>query len=294
MQNLFSNSKDLAQKIDNRYVLQYKSPVYTSKDLDEYYEMPFKRDSTLPHLHGFEFSVVTHRGCIGDCSFCSLSLTAGNKIVSRSEGSIMRELEYISKLPNFKGIIDDFGGPSANMYGMDCHKCENKCLGCRNLDRSNKRLVALLRKARKVPGIKKIMVRSGVRFDLATDEYLDELKNHTSGKLKIAPEHVNKRVLQLMNKDHGDLKTFMKRCKDRGIRLSYYLMLAHPGCGMPEAKELRNAKLDTESVQVFTPTPMTVSTCMYYTRLDPKTKKKVYVPYSYKEKKEQKRLFFGK
>jgi len=177
---------------------------------------------------------------------------------------------------------------------MDCHKCENKCLGCRNLDRSNKRLVALLRKARKVPGIKKIMVRSGVRFDLATDEYLDELKNHTSGKLKIAPEHVNKRVLQLMNKDHGDLKTFMKRCKDRGIRLSYYLMLAHPGCGMPEAKELRNAKLDTESVQVFTPTPMTVSTCMYYTRLDPKTKKKVYVPYSYKEKKEQKRLFFGK
>lgn len=294
MQNLFSISKNLAQKIDNRYCLQFKSPEYAPKDLDNIYEMPFKRDSKINHLHGFEFSLITHRGCVGDCNFCSLTLTCGNKIVSRSEESIIRELEYISKLPNFRGIIDDFGGPSANMYGMDCHLCENQCIRCNKLDRSNKRLISLLKRASKVKGIKKIMVRSGVRFDLASDEYLDELKKHTSGKLKIAPEHVSKEVLELMNKDYGNLKLFVKKCKERGIELAYYLMVAHPGCGMVESRELRDAKLDTESVQVFTPTPMTVSTCMYHTGLDPKTKKKIYIPYAYKEKKEQKRMFFGK
>ncbi len=297
MQNMITNNKNLAQKIDNRYVLQFKSPKYTSKDLDEYYELPFTRKVHSEHLRGFEFSVVTHRGCVGECNFCSLALVQGNKIISRSEESILRELEKITKMPHFKGNIDDFGGPSANMYGMDCDRCSSFCLGCNKLDRSNKRLINLLRKARSIKGIKNIFVRSGIRYDLASPEYIQELvDHHISGELKIAPEHVNKHVLKLMNKDYGDLTKFIKEFKQTKKKLAFYFMTAHPGSGIKEAKELANAVKrlkNAEAVQIFTPTPMTTSTCMYYTSLDPKTKKKVYVPYTYAEKKEQKRVIFG-
>ena len=298
MQNLLSNHANLTQKIDNRYALQYPSPVYAPKDLDEYYELPFTRNVNSKHLHGFEFSIVTHRGCIGECNFCSLSLMQGNKIISRTEQSILREIEKITNMPHFKGIIDDFGGPSANMYGMDCCKCDKSCLSCPKLDRSNKRLINLLRKAREIKGVKHIFVRSGIRYDLASPEYIKEIAQHNiSGKLKIAPEHVNKNVLRLMNKDCGDLNKFIKMFKAANPKaeLSFYFMTAHPGSGIKEARELaaavRNLK-NAESVQIFTPTPMTVSTCMYHTGLEPKTKKKVYVPYTYSEKKEQKRVLF--
>jgi uncharacterized radical SAM protein YgiQ len=295
MQNMLSNSTSLCQKIDNRYVLQYKSPAYTTQDIDSYYELPFKRE----HLEGFEFSVITHRGCIGDCSFCALKLTQGNRIISRSEESILRELTAITKMPHFKGNIDDFGGPSANMYGMDCNKCENKsCIDCNRLDRSNKRLIELLRKARLVKGIKKIILRSGIRYDLATPEYIQEIgKYHILDTVRIAPEHVNKKILRLMNKDKGDLFRFIKEFKKTGREISYYFMTAHPGCGMKEARELASAIREfknAEAVQVFTPTPMTVSTCMYYTSLEPRTKNKIYVPYTYSEKKMQKRVLFEK
>jgi uncharacterized radical SAM protein YgiQ len=296
MQNLFSNNKDLAQKIDNRYVLQYKSPKYTSKELDGYYGLPFTRKIPSKNLKGFEFSIVTHRGCIGNCNFCSLNLTQGDKIISRSEESILDEIKNMTKLIHFKGNIDDLGGPSANMYGLDCDLCEGICLDCKKLDRSNKKLINLLKKAREIKRVKNIFVRSGIRYDLATDDYLKELKNHISGTLKIAPEHVNKEVLRLMNKDKGNLKEFIKKFqKITGKELSFYFMVAHPGSGINESKELAKeikGLKNAESVQVFIPTPMTVSTCMYYTGLDPKTKKKVYIPYTYSEKKEQKRIVF--
>ncbi|MFH1275849.1 MAG: YgiQ family radical SAM protein [Candidatus Woesearchaeota archaeon] len=297
MQNQFSTIKNLAQKIDNRYILQYKNPIYTPKDLDEYYELPFSRKSPKS-LRGFEFSVVTHRGCIGECNFCSITLLQGNKLVSRSEESIIREIKEMTKLPFFKGNIDDLGGPSANMYGMDCHLCEKSCLDCKKLDRSNNRLINLLKKIRGIPGIKNVYIRSGIRYDLVSPEYLKEVaEHHIYDTLKIAPEHINKNVLNLMNKDYGNLKQFLKDFKELNCRkdLSFYFMTAHPGSSMDEAYELANFIKQlhhAETTQVFTPTPMTISTCMYYTSLDPKTKKKIYVPYTYFEKKQQKRVIF--
>jgi uncharacterized radical SAM protein YgiQ len=295
MQNMLCRNKNLAQKIDNRYVLQYKSPKYASKDLDEYYELSFTRKIPSKHLRGFEFSVVTHRGCIGGCNFCSLGLMQGDRIVSRSEESIIREVKNIIKMQGFRGNIDDLGGPSANMYGMDCNKCEEKCLDCSRLDRSNARLIALMRKLRQAKGVNNVYIRSGIRYDLASPEYINELaKYHTFDTLRIAPEHVNKNVLKLMNKDRGNLDRFLKLFAEN--KFSFYFMAAHPGSGIKEAHELGKMvkKLkNADHVQVFTPTPMTVSTCMYYTGMDPKTKKKIYVPYTYSEKKEQKRIILG-
>jgi uncharacterized radical SAM protein YgiQ len=304
MQNAFSNHVNLAERVTDRYVLQYKSPKYSSADLDEYYELGFTREipDDIRHLRGFEFSVVTHRGCIGRCNFCSLNLTQGDKIISRSEASILREIESITKLPYFRGQIDDLGGPAANMYGIDCADCNNSCIECHKLVKDNKRMLGLLRKARAIPGVEKIYVKSGVRFDLCTEEYLKEIvMHHTADTLRIAPEHINEDILKLMNKNKGSLPKFLKSFEtinkelnpNDKKELSFYFMTAHPGSTMAHAEELarfiskfRNA----ETVQIFTPTPMTVSTCMYYTGLDPKTKKKIYVPYAFTEKKEQKRL----
>jgi uncharacterized radical SAM protein YgiQ len=295
MQNLLTNYKNLAQKDGNFYLLQYEYPTYTSKDLDEYYELPYSREVDKSYLHGFEFSVVTHRGCIGGCNFCSLKLLQGDRIISRSKESIIREVKYLTTLPNFKGYIDDLGGPSANMYGMDCNKCKDKnCIECKNLDKSNKKLIKLLKELRDIPNIKKICVRSGVRYDLTTNDYLKELINHhLSGQLKIAPEHVSIEVLELMNKNRGKLKDFIKTFESIGGKLNYYFMTGHPGSTLKHAqllgrriKTLRNA----QRVQLFTPTPMTVSTCMYHTGLNPKDKKSIYIPRTFKEKKMQKRV----
>ena len=296
MQNMFTNKADLIQKIDNRYVIQFKFPKYTSKDLDEYYELDFTRKAPK-ELRGFEFSVVTHRGCVGNCNFCSVRLLQGDRIISRSEESILREVKKIVKLRSFKGNIDDLSGPSVNMYGMDCNKCGRDCIDCDQLDVSNKRLLGLLRKIRKVAGVKKLSIRSGIRYDLASPALVDEIaKYHVFNDLKIAPEHVNEKVLKLMNKNRGNFMEFVKYFARTGRKLSFYFMTAHPGSSMAEAEELARAVKrlrNAEKVQVFTPTPMTVSTCMYYTSMDPKTKKEVYVPYSYAEKKRQKRLVFG-
>jgi uncharacterized radical SAM protein YgiQ len=294
MQNLLDNNKNLAQKTGNFYILQFKFPTYTSKDLDEYYELHFNRNISAEHLKGFEFSVVTHRGCIGNCNFCSLRLMSSSKIISRSEKSIIREVKYISKLPHFKGNIDDLGGPSANMYGMDCNLCSKNCIECKKFDRSNNKLIHLLKELRKIKNVKNIFIRSGIRYDLATDEYLKELKYHISGTLKIAPEHVSENVLKMMNKNLGNLDEFLKRLKKFNCgEPSFYFMLAHPGTTMKEARELSEKikKLNNaKSVQIFTPTPMTVSTCMYYSGLNPKTKKPIFVPRTYKDKKDQRRI----
>lgn len=162
------------------------------------------------------------------------------------------------------------------------------------LDKSHTRIINLIRKIKQIPGIKKVFVRSGIRYDLATDEYLKEIKSCISGKLKIAPEHVSLEVLNLMNKNKGELDNFIKRFKELNCgELSYYFMVGHPGTTMAHAKELAEKMRvlkNTEAVQIFTPTPMSVSTCMYYTGLNPKTREKIYVPRSYKEKKDQRRI----
>ena len=293
-----NNYSNLAQKTGNRYLLQYQSPEYTSKDLDEYYELPFTREIPVRELRGFEFSVVTHRGCIGNCSFCALKLVQSDKIISRSEESILREIKGFESLPYFKGNVDDFGGPSANMYGMDCekrNKCHKECIDCTSLEKDHSKLLQLLKKARSLPEIKNIYIRSGIRYDLAPKEYIKEIaKHHIYDTLRIAPEHINKNVLSLMNKNRGQLKEFIDffNSLNCGKELSYYFITSHPGATMKEEQELAETIKGWKNVkvQVFTPTPMTTSTCMYYTEMNPKTKEKVYIPYSYSEKKEQKRI----
>jgi uncharacterized radical SAM protein YgiQ len=307
-QRLFSNRRKLAQKHANRYVLQYPMPDYRPEDLDRIYGLPFTREipEDFPQFAMALFSVVTHRGCTGGCSFCSLALHQGDRIVSRSEDSILEEIEALTRHPRFKGYIDDLGGPTANMYGMDCRAaCEKDCLECPRFDRSHGRLIRLMRKARRIPGIKKIFVRSGIRFDLAMDspEYLRELSSHhLSGLLKIAPEHVSPKVLRLMNKGRRPLEEFRKMFAaiNTPLRqhLRYYFMVAHPGTGDREARQLaralrlmeRKGDKPTEGVQIFTPTPMTRSTCMYHTGKDPVTGEKVHVPRSFAEKKRQRRM----
>ena len=198
------------------------------------------------------------------------------------------------------------------MYGMDCSLCTGgDCINCKKLDKSHKKMLELLRKTRKITGVKNVFIRSGIRYDITTPEYVREVvQHHLFDTMRIAPEHVNRRVLQLMNKcsesdsgkgsgkNSGSLAEFIdefnkiKKELKSDKNLSFYFMTAHPGSTMKEAEELSGVikKLKhAETVQIFTPTPMTVSTCVYYTGIEPKTKKKVYVPYTYREKKEQKR-----
>ncbi|MDD8021085.1 MAG: YgiQ family radical SAM protein [Acidobacteriota bacterium] len=310
-QKALANYKNLAQKHANRYVLQHQAATYTPEILDWIYSLPFSRfiPANYHELEMAKFSVVTHRGCLGRCSFCSLSLHQGGRIASRSEESILEEIRRLTRHPDFKGYIDDLGGPTANMYGMDCHDCERGfCLTCPKLDRSHRRLINLMRRARAIPGVKKVFVRSGIRYDLAlsSPEYLRELvSHHVSGLLKIAPEHVSVEVLRLMNKSPVLLedfrRLFQKLSGDKKQYLKYYFMVAHPGTTIKEARELAQyvQKLEAqgerpvEGVQIFTPTPMTRSTCMYHTGKDPETGKAVYVPRTFEEKKEQKRLLLS-
>lgn len=307
MQKMFSNEKNLAQEYTNNYLLQYKYPCYTSDDLDWIYSLPYTRKL---HPNSFlkmaKFSVVTHRGCIGDCNFCSLPLHQGKNIISRSEENILQEIKKLTKHKDFKGYIDDLGGPSANMYGMDCQKkdigCKGSCINCPNLDKTHKKLFNLLKKARQIPNIKKIFIRSGIRYDLAMNskEYIKEISDyHVSGCLKIAPEHFSKKVLKLMNKDNTFFDEFHKIFntfnKDKKQDLRYYFMICHPGDNLSEVIFLRDTIIkkklsNIQQFQIFTPTPMTISTCMYWTGLDPFTLEKIYPIYDYKTKKKMKRV----
>jgi uncharacterized radical SAM protein YgiQ len=317
-QRLLANRRLLAQGHANRFVVQYPAPEYKPRDLDWLYGLPFSRaiQEGYRELEMGKFSVVTHRGCIGGCSFCALSLHQGDRVVSRNEESILEEVRRLTKHPDWKGFVDDLGGPTANMYGMDCESpCQDgACLSCARLDRSHRRLIGLMRKVRRVPGVKKVFVRSGIRYDLALEsrEYIEELsKHHVSGLLKIAPEHVSDKVLRLMGKGGGRraLEDFRRvfdeinRKTGRGRwaapqHLKYYFMVAHPGTSDKEAAELASylrrleeeGEKPVEGVQIFTPTPMTRSTCMYHTGIDPVTREEVYVPRAYAEKKAQRRM----
>jgi radical SAM superfamily enzyme YgiQ (UPF0313 family) len=324
-QKRLTNRKTIAQKHANRFVVQYPAPDYTTADLDRVYALPFSRriPEGFPELGMARFSVQTHRGCVGRCSFCALSLHQGDRVVSRSEASILAEIRGLTRHPEWKGLVDDLGGPSADMYGLD--KATVK--------QAHRRLLGLMRAARQVPGVKKVFVRSGIRYDLALEcpDYVRELvAHHVSGLLKIAPEHVSEKVLRLMNKGGGrqrleDFRRMFAEAvsasaaasgggaktktraggspwRERPRHLKYYFMVAHPGTTDKEARELadfleeleRSGEKPVEGVQIFTPTPMTRSTCMYHTGKDPMTGETVYVPRPYAEKKAQKRLLVSR
>ena len=290
----------------------------TTEELDHVYELPFSRVAhpsyhlPVPALEPVQFSITSHRGCFGGCSFCALTHHQGRIIQSRSAESMVREVERMAKMPEFKGIVQDVGGPTANMYGLSCPQWElrgtcpdKRCTpACQNLSTNHARQIELLRRLRNIPRVKKVFVGSGVRYDLvpADDmEYLSELcEHHISGHLKVAPEHISPHVTSCMNKPDGVVfEEFRARFEkiQQGRRKRQYLlpyfMSGHPGCTILDMVDLalyiHDHNLYTEQVQEFTPTPMSVSTCMYYTGLNPFTLKPVYIPKG-REKKIQRAM----
>ncbi len=275
-------------------------------ELEHIYELPFSRKQhpsyrePVPALEPVRFSVTSHRGCFGGCSFCALTHHQGRIVQSRSAGSIIREVESMVRMPGFSGIVQDVGGPTANMFGASCVSwngtgtcADRNCTNCNNLTSAHGDQVNLLRQLRAIHGVKRVFISSGIRYDLFDKDdcgYLKEIVTfHTSGHLKVAPEHIVGHVTDLMNKPGKE--SFENFCmKFESLRevsgkeqyILPYFMSGHPGCRMEDmvslALYLRDHSLYTEQVQDFTPTPMSISTCMYYTGLDPFTMKPVYVP----------------
>lgn len=294
--------------------------LLTEAEMDHVYELPFTGEAhpsysePIPALEMVKFSLTTHRGCFGGCAFCAITQHQGRMIASRSIESVLREAKKLTEKPDFKGIINGVGGPSANMYGMECKTWEKKgaCLDksclyphiCPALDTSHKKLLELLRRLRELPRVKQVFTGYGVRYDLALkdEEYLGELcAYHISGQLRIAPEHFSRQVMNAMCKPGREVYekfaqkfTALNRKCDKEQYIVNYLMSGHPGCTLEDMIEMAEYVRDhggyTEQVQDFTPTPMTVSTCMYYTGLDPFTGKKVYVARGKKEKTMQRAL----
>ncbi|MBR0095769.1 MAG: YgiQ family radical SAM protein [Synergistaceae bacterium] len=304
----------------------------STQELDEVYELNYTRQwhpsydalGGVPALSEVKFSITAHRGCFGSCAFCAIHAHQGRIIQARSDESIIREIKILTKLPDFKGYIHDVGGPTANFHHVSCHAqlkrgvCKNKeCLfpePCRNLDASHESYLNLLRKCRAVKGVKKIFVRSGLRYDyLLCDkkfgrEFLEELcEHHVSGQLKVAPEHASAKVLKLMRKcDINKYKKFAElydECNRKLVKakklksmqyLVPYFMTSHPGAGLNEAIELGEfaAELNfcPEQAQDFIPTPGSLATCMYYSGVDPFTGQEVYCEKRESERKVQRAL----
>ncbi len=317
--------KALIQKHDKRYLIVNPPAMpLTTAELDFVAELPYTKEyhpmyepmGGVPALEEVRFSVTHNRGCFGGCSFCALAFHQGRMVTSRSHESVIREVTALTKLPDFKGYINDVGGPSANFRHTSCEKqkkygmCPDKrCLAptpCPNLDADHSDYLKLLRKLRAIPGIKKVFVRSGIRYDYMLEdknsEFFSELvKYHISGQLKVAPEHCIDSVLDYMGKPHIDVyEKFMERYKklnDRYSKEQYvvpYLMSSHPGSTLQDAvalaEYLNKMGRQPEQVQDFYPTPGTISTCMYYTEIDPMTMKSVYVAKSFHDKAMQRAL----
>ena len=318
-------AKRLAEPYGGGYVVQNppQKPL-TTQEMDDIYDLPYMRTwhpsyakaGGVPAIEEVKFSLVSNRGCFGACSFCALTFHQGRIIQTRSHESILREAEQITRDPDFKGYIHDVGGPTANFRHPACEKQLTKgaCGGrqclyptpCKNMNADHSDYVALLRKLRKLPGVKKVFVRSGIRFDYLLadrkDTFLKELvQYHISGQLKVAPEHVSDAVLSRMGKPKNavynkfvDKYFALNRQYSLEQYLVPYLMSSHPGSTLKEAIELaeyiRDMGYNPEQVQDFYPTPSTLSTVMYYTGLDPRTMEKVYVPTDPHEKAMQRAL----
>ena len=310
---------------DREFVVQNppQKPL-SQQEMDDTYDLPYKytyhpsyqKQGGVPAIREVQFSIASCRGCFGGCSFCSLTFHQGRIIQTRSHESILREAERMTKHPDFKGYIHDVGGPTANFRRPSCDKqltkgvCQNKqCLfpqPCRNLKADQSDFVELLHKLRALPGVKKVFIRSGIRFDYMLadkdDTFFRELvKYHVSGQLKVAPEHVSDRVLNLMGKPKNAvyekfLKKYEKLNQEESLKqfVVPYLMSSHPGSTLEDAimlaERVRDMGYMPEQVQDFYPTPSTISTVMYYTGLDPRTMKPVYVPRDPHEKAMQRAL----
>lgn len=296
----------------------------SQQEMDDVYDLPYMRTwhpsydaaGGVPAISEIKFSLTSNRGCFGGCNFCALTFHQGRIVQTRSHESILKEAKAMTQEKEFKGYIHDVGGPTADFRHPSCNKqltkgvCTNRqCLfpePCRNLDADHSDYVALLRKLRALPKVKKVFIRSGIRFDYVLadkkDIFLKELvQYHISGQLRVAPEHVADEVLRRMGKPkHRVYETFLKKfdeCNRKYGKEQYavpYLMSSHPGCSLKEAVEmaeyLRDLKYTPEQVQDFYPTPSTLSTCMYYTGLDPRDMKPVYVPKNPHEKAMQRAL----
>ncbi len=318
---------------DLKVIINPPFPTMEEEEADRSFDLPYmylphpryNKKEDIPAYEMIKFSVNIHRGCFGGCSFCAIAAHQGKQVISRSERSILNEVEKISRLPDFKGYLSDLGGPSANMYRMKgndmklCQVCSRpSCIWpaiCKNLNTSHKQLTDLYKKVDRMEGIKKSFIGSGIRYDILFPEwnksagkderdFLEELvTNHVSGRLKVAPEHSSPEVLYEMRKVSFDLfKKLIKRfdnitkTHDLKYQLIPYFISSHPGCTDSDMKdlmaELKSLKIRPEQVQDFTPTPMTLSTLMYYTGFDPYTGKKVYVARNIEEKRRQKQSFF--
>ena len=328
------NAKRLIQENDEgMVVINPPFPTMTTEQLDHSFDLPYTRlphpkynGKRIPAYDMIKHSVNIHRGCFGGCAFCTISAHQGKFIVNRSEESILREVKEITRMEDFKGYLSDLGGPSANMYMMKgrngemCSKCSRpSCIQpkiCPNLNIDHRPLLELYKKVDALPGVKKSFIGSGVRYDMllhktgdkerdeASSRYTEELiRNHVSGRLKVAPEHTNDNVLRLMRKPQfrqfHDFKRIFDRINSRynlKQQIIPYFISSHPGSTVESMAELaaetKQLNFHLEQVQDFTPTPMTMATEMYYTGINPETREKVYVARSMKEKEAQRRFFF--
>ena len=310
---------------EKEYVIQ-NPPAFplTKQEMDDVYALPYMRsyhpvyekEGGIPAINELKFSITSNRGCFGGCNFCALTFHQGRIVQVRSHESILDEAKLMTEDKDFKGYINDVGGPTANFRQASCTKqltkgvCAKKqCLvpsPCKNLRVDHKDYISLLRKLRNVPNVKKVFIRSGIRFDYLMEDrdntFIKELcENHISGQLRVAPEHISDPVLELMGKPENSVyEAFRARYKkvndmvDKKQYIVPYLMSSHPGSTLKEAVELaeyiRDLGYMPEQVQDFYPTPSTLSTCMYYTGYDPRTMRKVYVPKNPHEKSMQRAL----
>ena len=323
--NLMEPEATLVEAVGDRYVVVTPPhATITTEELDHSFDLPYERaphpryagKGDIPAWEMIRFSVNIHRGCFGGCAFCTISAHQGKFVTSRSERSILAEVERVVRMPGFKGYLSDVGAPSANMYRMGgrdrrlCARCRRaSCLHpkrCPNLDNDHRPLLALYEKIRAVKGIKKAFVGSGIRYDLFDDSpYLETvIRHHTSGRLKVAPEHTEEHVLQLMRKPPFALfeqlnADFHRICRREGLpyQLIPYFISSHPGCTEQDMRALADKVLgrlhfNLEQVQDLTPTPMTLSSVMFYTGENPYTHEPVYVARTQEEKRRQKSYFF--
>jgi len=319
------SAKVLVQKHGDRYLVAMppSTPLETG-ELDKVYELPYsfcphpmyKKLGGVPAISEVKFSITNNRGCFGECNFCALTFHQGRSVRSRSTESVVREAVRMTKDPDFKGYIHDIGGPTANFTNPACQKqlksgtCTGrKCLyptPCKNLSADHSKYLQTLRAVRKIPGVKKVFIRSGIRYDYLladkSDSFLKELcAHHVSGQLRVAPEHISDRVLSLMGKPSSKVyDTFVQKFDRISGKLGKkqytvpYLMSSHPGSTLDDAIDLavymKKHRINPQQVQDFYPTPFTVSTCMYYTGINPLTMEEVYVAKTPEEKQMQRAL----